>query len=210
MSQVTNNPIVSSPLSSLWNYTNEESAQAKDEITSVRDLPKNLQQAKKAYGAAETNQLAQAGESVFASLGLHDHNKISFNKINEYKEQRKAEFATEVEEGLLEYGIDKETEYQLVTSYSGEGIDIITSSSDKAMIQQFYVDNPHLVEEFKELQYLDNLEKIRTSENISPSLSLTKNQLKSMSSSFYEKPSSSIMSYGQGSTYFGMGFSATV
>ncbi len=210
MSQVTNNPIISSPLSSLWNYTNEDNAQAKNEITSVKDLPKNMQQVKKAYAQNDSNQMASAAESVFASLGLHDHNKISFAKINEFKDEKKAEFSKEVEAGLEEVGIDKNTEYQLVTNYSGEGVDIITDSHEKAKIQQFYVDNPHLIEEFKELQFLDNLEKTRESENISENLSLTKAQLKNMSTSFYEKPSSSIMSYGQGSTYFGMGFSAMV
>ncbi len=210
MSQVTNNPIISSPLTSLWNYASEENAQAKNEITSVKDLPKNMQQAKKAYAQQDTNQMAIAAEGVFASLGLHDQNKITFSKISEFREQRKAEFSEEVEKGLEEIGIDKKTEYQLVTNYSGEGVDIITNSPDKARIQQFYVDNPHLVEEFKELQYLDNLEKTRENENISQQLSVTKAQLKNMSATFYEKPSSSIMSYGQGSTYFGMGFSATV
>ncbi len=210
MSQVTNNPIVSSPLASLWNLNNDESAQAKEEIRSVKDLPKSFQQAKKAYGANETNQLALAANSVFASLGLHDQNKISFNKIENYKEERKAEFSEEVENGLLELGIDKNTEYQLVTNYSGEGVDIITNSPDRFKIQQFFVDNPHLIDEFKELQYLDNLEKTRASENISKDLSVTKAQLQSMSSTFYEKPSSSIMSYGEGNTYFGVGFSALV
>ncbi len=213
MSQInnTNSLLISTSLNSLWNFSNEEYSETDSSSTvSASNSSYASKQAQSAYGMQQIDKLAEAMEAVMEGLGLSAGNRVTFSTITNYTETMKDELAQKVKDGLSELGIPKDTEYQVVTDYENDGIKVITDSPDKAKIEQFFRDNPELVEEFKQVQYLDNLEVARTSQDIALHLEISRIELQSMSGLFNTNPSSSIMSYGEDGSYFGMGLSAII
>ncbi len=213
MSQVSET-LVSSGLNSLWTTTSETSKDASERSSSsvspVSSSTSNMSRANQSYGLNRINQLAGAANAAFEGLGLGANDRVTFSRIGEYKDKLQEQFSEIVKAGLTEAGVDKDVEFQVVTSYNGEGIDIITDSEDKAKIIQFFNDYPELVDQFKEIQYLDNLSKTCTQEEISANVQMSKVQLQAMSSLFNTNPSSSIMSSGSNGSFFGMGLSTIV
>ncbi len=208
MSQITNN-LYAGSLNSLWTVQPEEAnADSSNSASSVSSSQQS--KASKAYGITRTDQLAQAAQAAFDGLGLGPSNKVTFGRIEEYRESLKEDFASSVTKGLSEAGVSDDAIYQVVTKYNSEGVEIVTDSADKLKIEQFFRDNPDLVDQFKQIQYLDNLERATSQQSISANMMATKAQLQSMSSLFNTNPSSSIMSSGQGQTYFGTGLAAIV
>ncbi len=208
MSQIDR--IIPGTLNSLWTVQAEETEADTKNSSSISNTGSSAQKAQQAYGMNRINQLAEAAQLAFEGLGLGPNDKVTFSRINEYKAQQQENFSQKVEAGLKEIGISADTEYQIVTKYEGEGVDIVTESPEKSKIELFFKDNPELVDEFKEIQYLDNLTKTLNNENISQNMNMTRIQLQSMSSIFNTNPSSSIMSYGEGGTFFGRGLSTIV
>ncbi len=213
MSQITNTTnslLVSSSLNSLWNLNGEENTESNSTSSVASKNTFSSQKAQSAYGMAQIDKLAEATQAVMEGLGLEAGQRVTFSTIMSFTETMKSNFSKEVEEGLSELGIHSSTEYQLVTDYENDGIKVITDSEDKAKIEQFFRDNPELVEEFKQVQYLDNLEVARTSQDIALHLEVSRVELQAMSGLFNINPSSSIMSHGEDGSYFGMGLSTIV
>ncbi len=209
MSQVnsTTSSLVSTTLSSFWNNTDESSSAGQSSTNGTSSAINNATQS---YGMSYVNSLAEAAAAAFVGLGLGDGDRVTFARIQEYTEQLKNEFAETVAADLAELGVSEDTEYQIVSNYTGDGVSIVCESEDAAIIQQYFIDNPEMAEQFEQIQYLDNVNTTRNREEIQANLEISKIQLQSMSGLFSSSPSSSIMSYGNGTTYFGQGFSTIV
>ncbi len=215
MSEInTNSSLVSTTLNSFWNTSTDESNNNSNSSSSISNMSTStaqlMNQINNSYGINYVNNLAYAAEAAFIGLGLGDGDRVTFTQIQDYTDTLKNEFAETVAEGLAELGVSEDAEYQIVSNYDGEGVIIVSDSEDKAKIEQYFRDNPKMVEQFEQIQYLDNVNATRTKEQIQANLQISKIQLQSMSGLFSSSPSSSIMSSGSGSTYFGQGFSAIV
>ncbi len=211
MSQI-NNSLYASSLNSLWTPQVDESNSESSKSTANSAISTSAQKsaANKAYGITRNDQLAEAAKAAFEGLGLGANNKITFGKIEEYRAKLQEDFSQKVKDGLSEAGVSDEAIYQVVTKYNSEGVEIITDSADKMKIEQFFRDNPELVEEFKQIQYLDNLDRAASMQDISANVAMSKMQLQSMSNLFNTNPASSIMSAGADGSYFGTGLATIV
>ncbi len=165
----------------------------------------------KSYGLQSLSALSYAAEATFEGLGLNSNESVTFSQILGYKEEIQEKFSSKVADELEELGIPRDAKYTIATDYETGEIVVSSDSEYKAEIEKYFADNPEIVEEFQQIQYLSNLERASSNSSISEAQNVTKQQLQAMASSFYANPSSSIMSsYGTDSTSFGMGLSTMV
>lgn len=88
------------------------------------------------------------------------YTRFTFNDIEDYRKQLESRFSSAVKSDLKEMGLDPDTEFKLVLDADGN-FQVITNSDDKALIEQYFADNPKMVDAFKQIQSLSNLKKAR-------------------------------------------------
>ena len=66
--------------------------------------------------------------------------KLTFSAVEEYRKQLEEEFSAKVREDLTKLGVDKDVEFRVVTNEKTGGVSVITTSEDKAKIEQYFKD----------------------------------------------------------------------
>ncbi len=190
--------------SSATDSTEESSTSNAQNLFTQTDIPK-------AYGSQSLSALSYAAEATFEGLGLNSTESVTFSQILGYKEDIQEKFSAKVADELEELGVPRDAKYTIATDYETGEIVVSSDSEYKDEIEKYFADNPEIVEEFQQIQYLSNLERATSTASINESQAVTKQQLQSMAATFYANPSSSIMSsYGADSASFGMGLSTMV
>ncbi len=190
--------------------TSTESSSSESSTAPVNNLFTQVT-TQKAYGLESLSMLSYAAQSTFEGLGLNDNQSVSFGQILEYKDEIQDNFSSKVADELEKLGVPKDAKYTIATDYETGDIVVSSDSEYKEKIQNYFNNNPEIVEEFQKIQYLSNLERTSSTAGIAEAQAVTKQQLQSMAASFYSNPSSSIMSsYGSSGSTFGMGLSTIV
>lgn len=104
---------------------------------------------------AEGRQELQKALEAMKKAG---YTSFSFTEVEDYRKKMEAEFSSAVRSDLKEMGLDPDIQFQLVLDASGN-LQVISDHEDKAAVEQYFKDNPEMVDVFKHIQALSNLKK---------------------------------------------------
>ena len=140
-------------------------------------------------------------------MGKND--RVTFGQINIYRQQMEEEYAKKIVEDFEKLGIDSKVSFQLKENAAGK-LEVTSSYADKDKIQKYFDDNPEMVDKYKEIQILANLEAARKNMNIQPSELKKRIQIENMSVWWDAEGSPSIMNVSSGGTDWFSGINSVV
>ncbi|MCL2123093.1 MAG: hypothetical protein FWH34_03280 [Desulfovibrionaceae bacterium] len=163
------------------------------------------------YSAAQTvNAVAELTRAVMEKMGVGKNDRVSFRQINAYREQIEQEYAEQLRKDFALLGVDPKISFQLKENDKG-GLTVGSEHPDKDKVQKYFDEHPELVEKFKEIQILANLEAARTQMDIHPAELKKRLQIENMSAWWNaEGDSGSIMSSSSAGTSWFSGLDVTV
>lgn len=95
------------------------------------------------------------------SMKKAGYTSFSFADVEKYRQSLESQFAEAVRSDLTEMGVDPDIQFNLVLDASGN-LQVVTDHADKAVIEQYFADNPEMVDVFKHIQALSNLKKAQS------------------------------------------------
>ena len=129
--------------------------------------------------------LAAAVKAAMDDMNLSSTDKISFQTLMEYRDQLMSGFTEQVRTDLREAGVNEDVEFRLVSTQDGTGVQVLCDNADdKTIIEQYFTDNPDMVEQFEKLQGLSKMEETRKSQRIDVKSIQSRIQLESMTTWF--------------------------
>jgi len=163
------------------------------------------------YSAAQTvNAVAELTRAVMEKMGVGKNDRVSFGQINAYREQMEQEFAEQLRKDFESLGIDPKIAFQLKENDAG-GLTVSSDHPDKDKVQKYFDEHPELVNKYKEIQILANLEAARTRMDINPAELKKRLQIENMSAWWNaEGDTVSIMNSSSAGTSWFSGIDATV
>ncbi len=120
---------------------------------------------------------------VLSEMGLSSNDSVTFRDMLEYRDMLRQSFEEQTKSGLLELGVDKDVNFQVISDGDG-GVRIVTESEDKGKIEQFFADNPDLVTLFNKIESLTNVEAARKNGNIDVRATRRRIEVESMTAWF--------------------------
>jgi len=165
-------------------------------------------------GTASTSSMSQVREyveSLLADIPRSNGNKLTFQDVYDYRDSRNKEWSERFEADMQKLGVDTSIDIKLSLNGSTGEVTAQKGHPDKAVIDQYFIDNPEMAEGFEEGLQLSKLtaltESKLTSSELRQQLSLT-----SMSIWFENNTSASSLFSGGGmvlgqqgvSTYAGL------
>jgi len=197
-------------LSSLWGNNVSElyakSASDPDSRRQKTDSSIIASSGSSAYGTT-TGNLSNLGTALSAamdSLGLSSEDRVTFQTLMEYRDKLEDQFTAQVKNDLRKLGVDEEIEFRLSSGSDGTGLAVITDHQDKAVVEQYFADNPSMVRQFEQLQSLNKMEETRRSQGIDLKAIRTRLQMESMSAWFSGNAGFMAYAAGSGSWYNGL------
>lgn len=86
------------------------------------------------------------------------YTSFTFADVENYRKQLETQFSSAVRSDLAEMGVDPDIEFNLVLDANGN-LQVVSDHPDKAAVEQYFADNPEMVDVFKHIQALSNLKK---------------------------------------------------
>jgi len=123
--------------------------------------------------------LVEYTSQVMMGMGVGSNERVTFSQISRYKEVLEKEFESRIKTGFDKLGIPIDTEFTITFDDDGD-IKIKGDDPKVADIQKYFDDNPDMVDKYKEIQLLENLEGARKSLDINPAELRSRIQLESM------------------------------
>lgn len=134
-------------------------------------------------------------------LGLNASDRVTFQTLRDYRDQLQDRFTGKLRGDLLEAGVDPDISFRLVSNSDGTGVKVISDHPDKEKIEQYFKDNPEMVQEFEKIQALNKMEEARKNQRIDIKTIKSRIQMESMTAWFSD--TSSIMAFSaQGAAYY--------
>lgn len=179
------------------NDTDSTSSSGKSSSTT-----KSSSSASSLYSSAGSPQnLAAALTAAMNDLGLNASDRVTFQTLRDYRDQLQDRFTGKLRGDLLEAGVDPDISFRLVSNSDGTGVKVISDHPDKEKIEQYFKDNPEMVQEFEKIQALNKMEEARKNQRIDIKTIKSRIQMESMTAWFSD--TSSIMAFSaQGAAYY--------
>ena len=86
---------------------------------------------------------------------------FTFADVEKYRQTLESQFSSAVRADLAEMGVDPDIEFNLVLDADGN-LTVVSDHPDKAAVEQYFADNPEMVDVFKHIQALSNLRKAQS------------------------------------------------
>jgi len=109
-------------------------------------------------GSLLTSQGREELQKALDAMKQAGYTRFTFADLEDYRSQLELQFSSAVKSDLKKMGLDPDTKFNLVLD-SGGNLQVVTDSEDKALIEQYFADNPEMVDAFKHIQALSNLKK---------------------------------------------------
>ena len=163
------------------------------------------------YSAVQTvSAVVELTRVMMEKMGVGKNDRVSFRQINAYREQLEEEYAEQLRKDFALLDIDPSIAFQLKENEKG-GLIVSTDHPDKDKVQKYFDDYPEMVEKYKEIQILANLEAARNRMEINPAELKKRLQIENMSAWWNaEGGASSIMSHSSAGTSWFSGINAKV
>ena len=146
------------------------------------------------------NAVAELTQAVMEKMGVGKNDRVSFGQINAYREQLEQAYSEQLRKDFETIGVDPNIAFQLKENDAG-GLTVSSDSPDKDKVQKYFDDNPEMVDKYKEIQILANLEAARKQMNINPAELKKRLQIENMSAWWdAEDGADSIMSLSSAGT----------
>lgn len=114
--------------------------------------------ASQATGGLMTSQGRAELQKALDGMKQAGYTSFTFSDVEDYRKQLESQFSSAVKSDLTEMGLDPDIEFNLVLDANGD-LSVISDHPDKAYIEQYFADNPEMVDVFKHIQALSNLKK---------------------------------------------------
>lgn len=147
------------------------------------------------------NGLASALSGAMDELGLSANDRLTFQTLMEYRDRLQEQFTEKVKKDLRELGVDENVNFRLTSGSGGSGVEVVTDSEDRAVIEKYFKDNPDMVKQFEKLISLNKMEETRKSQNIDVKAIRSRIQMESMTA-WYSDSNSFMAFTGQGAAYY--------
>jgi hypothetical protein len=167
--------------------------------------------ASSSYMSGLAGTLSMAIKAAMASLGLKDGDRVTFKTIAEARAKMEEEFQAIVKADLKELGVDESVNFRLITGKDGK-VQVQCATDDKKIIEKYLEDNPKVIEEFKKIQALANVEEARKAAGYDPRAIRNRIQVESLVAWFDDTGNSvsNMMDYFNGNTMFAAGIKRTI
>ncbi len=162
------------------------------------------------YSAMQTvSAVAELTRAVMDKMGVGANDKVTFGRINAYRQQMEKEYVEKLNADFEKLGIDPGVAFQLKANDKG-GLTVSSMHADKDKVQKYFDDNPDMVKQYQEIQALADLDAARKKLDISTGELKKRIQIENMSVWWGQQGGgSSIMNYSAGVDWFS-GVNATV
>ena len=163
------------------------------------------------YSAAQTvSAVVELTRAAMEKMGVGKNERVSFGQINAYREQLEQEYAARLQKDFELLGVDPKIALHLKENDKG-GLTVSSAHPDNDKIQKYFDEHPELVEKYKEIQILANLEAARKRMDINPAELKKRLQIENMSAWWSaEGDTGSIMNVSSGGTTWFSGVNAVV
>ena len=149
-------------------------------------------------------------QAIMEKMGVGKNDRVSFGQINAYREQMEQEYADQLQKDFGLLGVDPKIAFQLKENAAG-GLTVSSDHPDKAKVQKYFDDHPEMVEKYREIQTLANLEAARKQMDINPAELKKRLQIENMSAWWDAAGGAdSIMSVSSAGTSWFSGIDTTV
>jgi len=163
------------------------------------------------YSAIQTvSSVIELTRAMMDKMGVGKDDRVSFGQINAYREQMEQKFSETLRNDFDLLGVDPNIVFQLKENDEG-GLTVSSNHPDKDKVQKYFDDHPEMVEQYKEIQTLANLEAARSRMDINPAELKKRLQIENMSVWWdAESSASSIMNVSSEGTDWFSGVNTTV
>jgi len=163
------------------------------------------------YAAMQTvSAVAELTRAVMEKMGVGKNDRVSFRQINAYREQMEQEYAEQLRKDFGLLGVDPKIAFHLKENEKG-GLTVSSDHPDKDKVQKYFDDHPELVEKYKEIQILADLEAARKDAGINPAELKKRLQIENMSAWWNaESSTTSIMNFSSAGTDWFSGVNTTI
>lgn len=124
----------------------------------TQDLQETQENEENAFPAKDSAQLALLTEQIAEELGMQG--KITYSSLLAARDSLSAEFQETVKKGLAEKGAAEDADFRLSLDEEGR-LNVSSNHRDKAKIEQFFKENPSLVNTYTKIQTLNQVEEAR-------------------------------------------------
>ncbi len=129
--------------------TNDTTSRITDNFTST---------ANQATSGLLTPQGREELSKALDAMKKAGYTRFTFSDIEEYRKTLETQFSEAVRSDLKEMGVDPDIQFNLVLDAYGN-LQVVSDHPDKAAVEQYFADNPEMVDVFKHIQALSNLKK---------------------------------------------------
>lgn len=105
-----------------------------------------------------TTQGREELQKALDAMKQAGYTRFTFSDVEDYRKQLESQFSSAVKSDLTEMGLAPDTEFNLELD-SGGNLRVVANSTDKNLIEEYFADNPEMVNVFKNIQSLSNLKK---------------------------------------------------
>ncbi len=174
-----------------------------------QDLQETQENEEKTYPAKDNAELALLVDQIAEELGMQG--KITYSSLLAARDSLSAEFQETVKKGLADAGVAEDADFRLSLDENGE-IKVSSNHKDKAKIEQFFKENPDLVNTYTKIQTLNQVEEARKMSGTDLKDAVEKANLLSYTSAFMLGNSSALAMNGDGTltSLMNTGFNLTV
>jgi len=202
-----------SPLSSAYgmNFTapkqNDKTGDAAAETSAQQNTESARPRRISAYtgGASSLSEIKSMINAALKGVEPDGNGRVTFAQLEKHREAMEKEFAEKVKADLRELGVAEDIDFRLVADPSSGKVEVVSNHEDKGKVEQYLKDNPEVVEQFKQIQTIANLDRARQFNGISRADMKRQIQMEALGNFFMSASSngmgtgSMVMDYFQGS-----------
>ncbi|MFV0420647.1 hypothetical protein [Oleidesulfovibrio sp.] len=187
---------------------NEKNDEAEAEQAAAKESLENVKRPRvSAYtgGASSMKEIKAMINAALEGIEPSSNGKITFAMLDEHRNKMEKDFAEQVKADLRELGVAEDIDFRLVADPVTGNVEVVSSHADKAKVEQYLKDNPEMVEKFKQIQTISNLDRARQFNGISKTDMKREIQMEALGSFFMSATNngmgagSMMMDYFQGS-----------
>ncbi len=122
---------------------------------------KNVQKTSYGTDVASMDELKAILELALKGITPDANGKVTFAMLEKHREELGVAFSEAVKADLRELGVAEDIDFRLVVAPVTGEVQVISEHPHKGMVEQYLADNPHMVEQFTQIQAMSNLDRIR-------------------------------------------------
>jgi hypothetical protein len=141
---------------STYSYSYQQASQAREEAAAALAVQTGSSSSSSSPNTL-ISQVRERIESLLADVPRSNGSKLTFQDVFDYRDSQKEAWNEQFETDMTELGVDTATPISLSVDSSTGLVTANSSHPDKKVIDQYFVDNPEMAEQFADNVQLNKL-----------------------------------------------------